>query len=392
MIREIIVSIYLLFHRLLFTFFRRFPLKNKVVFVVSFKDNNLYTYRELQKAKFSGEMVFLCKKNMYHVFKKSVKAPVYLIEAGNIRDEIVAAYHMATAKTILVDNYYGFLSVMNFKKEVECIQLWHAAGAVKNFGLMDRSVAKRSEWAKKRFVKVYENFHKVVVNSDAFARIFELAFQINSDQVLPFGFPRTDFFFNYKIQTKLRKNFYKRYPEYKNKKIILYAPTYRPDEENNQLMLDIPQLYHHFRDEYVLFIRMHPSVEISEMNHLEDKKFVIDFSKKATINELLVVSDVLITDYSSIPFEYVLLKKPMIFYPYDLKEYQENPGIWDKYENIVPGPIAYSTEDIIRIIKTNEFDTEKYEAFNSTWNEYSDGHSSETLAQYIVQRHQTKER
>lgn len=392
MIREVLVSIYLLFHRLLFSIFRLFPLKNKIVFVVSFKDNNLYTYRELVKAKFSGEIVFLCKKSMYHVFKNSVKAPVYLIESGNIRDEIIASYHMATAKTILVDNYYGFLSVMNFKKGVECIQLWHAAGAIKNFGLIDRSVSKRSKWAKRRFIKVYENFHKVVVNSDAFARIFELAFQIDSEQILPFGFPRTDFFFNQKIQTKLRKNFYKRYPEYKNKKIILYAPTYRPDADKNQLMLDIPQLYQHFHDDYVLFIRMHPSIELAEITQQATKNFAVDFSTKATINELLVVSDVLITDYSSIPFEFVLLRKPMIFYPYDLKDYRENPGIWDKYENIVPGPVAYSTEEIIRIIKNNEFDMEKYETFNANWNEYSDGNSSIKLARYILQRHQITER
>ena len=65
---------------------------------------------------------------MYPVFKKSVNAPVYLIEAGKLKDEVIASYHMATAKTILVDNYYGFLAVMNFKKDVEVIQIWHASG------------------------------------------------------------------------------------------------------------------------------------------------------------------------------------------------------------------------------------------------------------------------
>lgn len=388
MIRELVISIYLFFYRLLFAFFRLFPLKNKIVFVTSFKDNNLYTYRKLKQDKFNGEIVFLCKKNMYHIMQKSVKDPVYLIEAGNIRDEVIAAYHMATAKTILVDNYYGFLSVMNLRKEVECIQIWHAAGAIKNFGLLDRSVPERPKLAQWRFRKVYKNFHKVVVNSDAFARIFELAFHIKDYQILPFGFPRTDFFFNKKLQTKLKKNFFKRYPQFKNKKIILYAPTYRPEEGKNQLMLDIPQLYEHLHDEYVLFVRIHPSVVLIEINSNGYKNFVFNFTRKATINELIVVSDLLITDYSSIPFEYVLLNKPMIFYPYDLKEYQENPGLWDKYENIVPGPVAYSTEDIIRIIKNNEFDMEKYREFLSTWNQYSDGHSSDKLAQYILKRHQ----
>lgn len=387
MIREILISLYLFFHFILFNFFKLFPIKNKIVFLVSFKDNNLFTYRELINKKFTGEIVFLCSKNMYSVIKKSVNVPVFVIESGKIRDEIMASYHMATAKTILVDNYYGFLAVMKFKKGVECIQIWHAAGALKNFGFLDHSVHKRSKRAKKRFTRVYRNFHKVVVNSRAFARIFELAFNIREDQFLFFGYPRTDFFFDKKLHARMKRNFLKRYPQFKDKKIILYAPTYRPEPKKNRLPLNIPLLYEHLHDEYVLFIRMHPSVELSEHKWQEFADFVIDFSRKATINELLVVSDLLITDYSSIPFEYTLLKKPMIFYPYDLEEYQENPGIWDKYENIVPGPLAYNTEDIIWIIKNQVFDRKKYAEFHRTWNEYSDGHSSEKLVDYILKRH-----
>ena len=189
------------------------------------------------------------------------------------------------------------------------------AGALKNFGFIDRSVQKRTGRAQKRFISVYRNFHKVVVNSRAFARIFELAFRIKEEQFLFFGFPRTDFFFNKKIQAKLKKNFFKRYPELKNKKIILYAPTYRPEPEQNRLMIDISLLYEQFKDEYVLLIRMHPTVELATDALADYKGFAMDFSKKATINELLVASDILITDYSSIPFEYTLLGKPMIFYP-----------------------------------------------------------------------------
>jgi len=387
MIKEIAKTIYLFMFQMLFTFFSFFSKKNKIVFVTSFKENNLYTYREI-KEKFSGEVVFLCKKNMYPVIKKSVNEPVFQIEAGKLHDEIMAAYHLATSRTIVVDNYYGFLAVANFKNGVECIQVWHAAGAVKNFGFLDRTIGSRSRLARRRFARVYRNFHKVVVNSDIFGEIFAKAFGTKEEQFLPFGFPRTDFFFNKKLQSKLEKNFYKKYPELKKKKIILYAPTYRPTHEKNKLMLDIPVMYEQLKKDYVLLIRMHPSVDFTESEWVPYKDFAFDFSKKATINELLVASDILITDYSSIPFEYVLLKKPMIFYPYDLEDYRENPGLWDLYENIVPGPVAYSTEEIIRIIEKEQFDFQRYEEFNQKWNQYSDGHSSERLVQYILQRHE----
>ena len=76
----------------------------------------------------------------------------------------------------------------------------------------------------------------------------------------------------------------------------------------------------------------------------------------------------------------------MIFFPYDLDEYKKNPGIWEEYEEIVPGPIAHDTSEIIHYIKQNKFDFNKYELFSSIWNEYSNGNSSKTIAQYIVQR------
>ena len=387
MAREFIISLYLLMYKLFFNFFKLFPVKNKIVFVASFKDNNLYIYRKLNDKQFPGEVVFLCKESCFHSIKEKTSVPVYVIESGNFVHELKAAYHLMTAKTIIVDNYYGFLSVAKFKKGVECIQIWHAAGAIKNFGLLDPTVEQRPKRAQKRIKKVYQNFHKVVVGSDVFADIFKKAFNVKEEQLLRFGYPRTDFFYNQTAQEKKREQFYQKYPQFKNKKIILYAPTYRPNPEDNQLKLDIDQLYKSLKDEYVLFIRLHPSVSISEINYFVYQDFVFDFSNKASINDLIVVSDLLITDYSSIPFEYAILEKPMIFYPYDLEKYQENPGIWAKYEDIVPGPVAFLTKDILRYIKSNDFDYEKYRAFKEKWNKYSKGFSSENMVHYLLKRH-----
>ncbi|WAA09701.1 CDP-glycerol glycerophosphotransferase family protein [Fervidibacillus albus] len=382
--REFLIELYLIFHKCLFFFFKNIRLTNKIVFVSSFKENNIYIYKELKREHYDGEIVFLCKKNVYNAIRKSVTDPVYKIETGRIWDEVMAAYHLMTAKKIIVDNYYGFLAVAPIKKEVECIQIWHAAGAIKKFGLTDHATKTRSKRAKHRFLQVYGKFDKVVVNSDAFAKMFEAAFHLKESQFLPIGFPRTDFFFNEsKIKEKASK-FHKKYSMYQKKKIILYAPTFRPNHEDNVLNLDIPLLYEKLHDEYVLFIRMHPSVTMYEHVLTGYEDFAIDFSKKASINELLVVSDILITDYSSIPFEYVLLKKPMIFYPYDLANYEQNPGIWEPYEEMVPGPIAYNTVDIIDLIEKNQFNEEIYESFNKKWNAYTTGNSSQKFVQYLL--------
>lgn len=386
MLREFFISLYLCFYRVLFTTFKAFPLKNKIVFVASFADNNLYIYRELQKKQFPGEVVFLCKKNCVNQVNRSVNDPVYRIEAGKLFDEIKAAYHLMTAKTVIVDNYYGFLAVANFKQDVECIQIWHAVGAVKNFGYLDPMVATRSKRAQQRFSDVYRRFHKIVVGSDVFAEIFMKAFGTNEDQFLRFGYPRTDFFFQMDLHEERKAKFFKKYSMYRNKKIILYAPTFRPNMEDNQLVLNIEEMYKQLKDEYVLFIRMHPSVQLPT-DHLLYEDFVVDFSKGASINDLLLVSDYLITDYSSIPFEYVLLNKPMIFYPYDLEKYEKNPGLWDRYEHIVPGPVAYKTEEIISKIKLNDFPYNAYDRFKLEWNEYNKGKASQNIVNYLLERH-----
>lgn len=387
MVREILITLYLFFYRVLFTIFKLFPLKNKVVLIASFKDNNLYIFRELEKKQFPGEVVFLCKKGCFADINKAVSVPVFQIEAGKFIDEVKAAYHLMTAKTVIVDNYYGFLAVAQFRKEVECIQIWHAAGAIKNFGYLDPAVANRSRRAKKRFRKVYSNFHKVVVGSTAFAQIFEKAFDVKKDQFLPFGYPRTDFFFNESLHEERKAKFFEKYPMYQNKKIILYAPTYRPNKDDNRLVLDIQKMYEGLKGEYMLFIRMHPSVNLREWDDIKYKDIVADFSGKASINDLLIVSDYLITDYSSIPFEYVILNKPMIFYPYDLKEYANNPGLVDQYDNIVPGPIVFNTDELIHAIQSYEINKEKYRMFDLKWNEYNNGKSTQNMVQYIFNRH-----
>ncbi|MED4494975.1 CDP-glycerol glycerophosphotransferase family protein [Heyndrickxia coagulans] len=100
----------------------------------------------------------------------------------------------------------------------------------------------------------------------------------------------------------------------------------------------------------------------------------------------------MITDYSSVPFEFSLLGRPMIFYPYDLESYQATRGLWEPYDQLVPGPIACTTAEIIDLIKTGSFDAGSIEAFSRTWNTYSAGHSSRDLVQYLREQDEKKGR
>ncbi|MCM3112013.1 CDP-glycerol glycerophosphotransferase family protein [Lederbergia lenta] len=384
MAREFAITMYLFVFRIIFHIFTLFPQKKKTTFVASFGDNVLYTVKELEKQIDNEQIVILktsqCKVN----FTDDPNRMVIGFENRNVIHWFRSIYHLATSSKIIVDNYFGFLAVTPFKTNVVCIQLWHAAGAIKQFGLKDPSIQHRSPRAIERFRQVYDRFDYVVVGCDKMATIFQQSFDISDDRILRTGIPRTDFFFDSLAQNEAEHSLTSIYPVMNEKKVILYAPTFRDHELNvSALQLDIEKMYTELKDEFVLFLRLHPAVKVDLTNLYPG--FVFDVSAYHNVNHLLVVTDILITDYSSIPFEFSLLDKPMVFFAYDLEEYTQSRGFWEKYEELAPGPIVYNTNELITVLKNEQFHMEQIRTFAQQWNEYSTGRASEQLVKNIYQ-------
>lgn len=386
MVKEAFIGLYLFVFRIVFTILKRCPLKNKVTFVASFGSNSLYVYREMMRQQAPYERVFLYKKSCPYEWRPTNEAKIIGFETPNIFHMLRSIYHLATSKYIVVDNYFGFLSAVHFKEEVECIQLWHAAGAIKCFGLEDRTIKQRNYKAHKRFLKVYKQFDKVVVGSEKMADIFQKAFSLTSENILRTGVPRTDFFYDENRQAEVITKLKNENPLLDNKNVILYAPTFRDHQLNHfEMKLDLDFMQKELGETHVVLLKIHPAVK----NHTNFEKkypeFVYDYSTEADVNRLLLVADYLITDYSSIPFEYALLGKPMIFFPNDLQYYQAERGLWEDYESLVPGPVVYTTKDIVDRIKDNAFDLKQIQAFSKRWNLYSNGVSSKNIVDYLSQ-------
>ncbi|WP_410984917.1 CDP-glycerol glycerophosphotransferase family protein [Bacillus cereus] len=382
-IREIVVSIYLFLFKTLFHICKLFPLQKKVTFIISYGENLFYIHEEMKRQQVEDKIVVLytstCK---YDVGKYSGRK--YRFESMRMYDTVLSTYHLATSRYVLVDNYFGFLSAVEFKHEVQCIQVWHAAGAIKKFGVETPSVKGRTKRAQERFLKVYEKFHKIVVGSDLLANIYKQAFQLSEENIVRTGIPRTDLFFHLDRQQEIVMKLRMQNKKIGEKKVILYAPTFREHElKNAHIELDMDALYKNLRDEYILLLRLHPAVKKHVKIHKKYHEFMYDYSSYPNINDLLLITDILITDYSSIPFEFSLLRRPMIFYPYDLEIYVKERDFWFDYESIVPGSIAYDTEEIIRYIKQGDFDLSKIDAFARKWNQYSKGNASEQLVKQL---------
>ncbi|MDP4087059.1 MAG: CDP-glycerol glycerophosphotransferase family protein [Bacillota bacterium] len=384
MVREIAISLYLLAFKCIFLFFKLFPLKDKVTFVISFGDNSKYVFEEMQRQPIKHDVVFLCTGKSIATFNDYEYVTRIPFETFNVFMWMKGIFHLATSRKIMVDNYFGFLAAIDFKEEVKCFQLWHASGAIKKFGLEDGTVKNRSVKARERFLRVYDKFDKVIVGSDTMATIFLKAFNLKSDRILKTGIPRTDFFFDEKKKQKILESLTLENPLLGKKKVLLYAPTYRDNElDQFQLQLDLKKMNQELGDQYILMLRLHPairkSVDVSKMY----PGFAFDYSSNQyQINDLLLAADYLITDYSSIPFEFSLLRKPMIFFTYDFEQYKRDRGI---LEESFPGPVANDTNTIIHLLKEDRFDLNVVDQYAKKWNKYSNGQSSRNLVHYMFE-------
>lgn len=205
------------------------------------------------------------------------------------------------------------------------------------------------------------------------------------------GYPRNDFLINHTEEDieRIKKTLN---IDKINKKIILYAPTYRDNQHSTQIgytyenKVDFDKLQKELSDEYIILFRAHWLVAQS-FNFEKYKNFVIDVSNYDDINELYIVADMLITDYSSVFFDYANLKRPILFYMYDLKEYRDE--IRGFYLDIkeLPGNIIENEDDLAEEIRllTSQFEyTEKYKKFNERFNYLDDGKASKRVVEKIL--------
>ncbi|WP_154214560.1 CDP-glycerol glycerophosphotransferase family protein [Bacillus cereus] len=387
MIRELIIEVYLIMFRILHSMMKVFPLKQKVTFIMSYGENLFFIYEEMKRQNINCEVVFLYKHTCKYELDSYSSVKSYKFETTNILHTIKSIYHLSTSQYVIVDNYFGSLANVKFKRGVECIQIWHAAGAFKKFGLLAPTFKKRSLRAQNRFMGVYKHFHKIVVGSEALADIYKEAFALSDYNILKTGIPRTDLFFDERGKQKVKADILRMNPQLRGKKVILYAPTFRDKElVDFDLHLEIDEMYKHLRDEYILIIKLHPAIRNTGEYEEKYVDFLYDYSLYPNVNDLFLVTDILVTDYSSIPFEFCLLNKPMIFFAYDLERYAKKRGIIGDYVSDVPGHVVYSTKEVVSVIKNGIFQLDTINEFNVKWNEYSTGNSSMNFVQDVFMK------
>lgn len=291
----------------------------------------------------------------------------------------------ATAKYAVVAEANNTLGCLPKRRETIVCNTWHGCGAFKRFGFSTADKIFGGSMKEKLKYPLYKNLDIVTVSSPEAVWAFEEAMGLEGKGVVqPLGVSRTDVFFDEDYIKASVDRVHEAVPASKDKKIIFYAPTFRgriatavgPDA------LDVDRMARELSDEYVLIIKHHPLVKRPPLLSPDIKDvFAFDLTRNGSIDDLICASDICISDYSSLVFEYSLFERPMIFFAYDLDDYFDWRGFYYDYEELTPGPIVTGTEEIIHYIKNIDtlFDRQQVIDFRQRFMSCCDGHATERI-------------
>lgn len=265
-----------------------------------------------------------------------------------------AIYELATAK-IWIDNAEKRLSALKRNGQY-FIQTWHGFGP-KKVVVNDSFMGHEVRLLIKHNAKIIDLY---LSNNQLLSQIYHSDFKYNGD-ILCKGFPRNDIFFKSNSDDIIKK-VTSAFSLSKEQHIVLYAPTYREDNDLTTYNIDfeniLTSLKNRYGGEWVFLLRLHPVIAALSKEFCANNPSIIDASRYLDMQELLLASDILITDYSSCMFDFALTKRPCILYHPDVNEYNDVRGFCIQPEDL-PFPRAHSVAELLKTIE--DFDQEKYE-------------------------------
>ncbi|WP_017573338.1 bifunctional glycosyltransferase/CDP-glycerol:glycerophosphate glycerophosphotransferase [Nocardiopsis halotolerans] len=269
------------------------------------------------------------------------------------------------------------------------VQTWHGS-MLKRIGFDIEHVQFASRNYHERLKHETNQWDYLVSPSPWATPILRRAFGFEGE-ILETGYPRNDIFHKPE-RAALTEQVRQRIGLPKDKKVVLYAPTWRddkfyaPGKYKLDLHLDLQRLYQTLGDEYVLLVRRHPN--IVDRVPTVGRDFVYDVSAYPEIQELFLVTDVLITDYSSLMFDFANTGRPMLFFTYDLEEYRDNlRGFYFDFDETAPGPLLRTSDEVIESIRgideVQAAHADRYTAFVNQFCPLDDGKASARVVERV---------
>lgn len=283
------------------------------------------------------------------------------------------------------------------------VNLWHGA-PMKKLNFEDNifeSEGSTKKYVRKiilsifPFIRETKTYDLLLATSDYFQPIMASAFDIPETNVKVFGYPRNDVLFDGNHHSEYMEKLKERY---NCKNILAYLPTYRGNDDQGE-GLELFSKYGFDSKGMEAFLKETNSILLIKLHYVEQERMknkhfdvgsrivYADESEVTDINDVLTYIDVLITDYSGVYFDYLLLNRPVIFAAFDLEKYIKERGLYDDYAFYIAGPIAKNWSEVIEHARDALINPEKFEDLriekNEIFNKYCDGMSSMRVCEYL---------
>lgn len=366
--------------------FGKLPLqRNKVVFIQfngkGYADNPKYIAEEFIRRKSTTKLIWLVDDKKYD-FPREI-TPVLMGSLESI-------YHLSTAK-VWVSNYRFQDKVLKREGQIY-VQTWHGGLGIKKIekGAFDKLT--------KEYVAMAEYDSQItdvfLSNCTFLSRLFLKDFWYQGP-ILQVGAPKNDIFFH--DNSCIKERLIKKYSLPRDCKFLLYAPTFR--KNGLRLLRQFPAqeclkaLERKDGKSWICLIRAHPHLTYTFGNRVRLNEFTYNISSHADAQEVLVLADVLITDYSSIMFDFVLQGKSCFVYAPDKEEYMDERGIYYSLEEL-PFPLSLNKEQLIKNLENGveEDYSEKVKEFMDRQGVVDDGNASRKVVNYILKELQKKQK
>lgn len=315
--------------------------------------------------------------------------------ASGLRGKLAAAWQaiaagnlLATSRLFVVDDYFFPIYAVRPRRGTRIVQVWHASGAFKKFGYSLAEKTFGADPAVLRHIRIHSNYDLCLVSSERVIPHYAEAFNLPPERFTSrLGIPRTDALLDAEWRERTEAEVRERYALRRNRRVILYAPTFRGERTTQARFadqLDLALLARELADDHVLLLRLHPFIRSRVSIGPELEGFVVDASDHPDIHPLMLASDVLVTDYSSAIFEYSLLERPMAFFAPDHEAYQRERGFYLDYGPDLPGPIFEETRPLAAWLRAGRFDLDRVRRFRDASFDVADGHASERFVEQVA--------
>lgn len=355
--------------RFIYFFLKAFPTKKEKVVFCSRQSNDIpLDFELIEEALIKKNPSIKCVNICRHIGSGVLE---YVKFAGAL---LKSMYHIGTSSVCVIDSYWPAVSLLRHKESLTVIQIWHAIGKIKKSGYqtIGKKSGRKKEYA--RLLNMHGNYDYVVAGAEAWNKYYCESFGITEEKILNYGLPRIDYLIN--TEDKNKREFFKKYPELKSCKIILYAPTFRKNMRSR--WTDIIKAFEN--ENYILIIKNHPGQILNRINGMNQVYYLDEWK---TI-DLIAVSDYIITDYSAISLEAAVLKKQVYFWVYDYDEYMENNGLNIDIMQEAQGYAFKDIKTLLESIKTNVYEKENMYKFCDKYLPKEIGKATDKITNTII--------